>query len=212
MDCPGAVQFRQQKSDASHEESLVPVSDSDIAHRLSQGRTGGNGWIAENEHWSLGGQQSKFALRLKDGRGFSCKGAAATTHIFKSGVGNRAHQALNEYVCMRLASKLGIPTADVAYREFEGEPAIIVERYDRQQQYGLVTRLHQEDLCQALGCLPANKYASDGGPSCADALRLLMSTGPTAQENAARFVQMLLFNYLETRPLDAKHPTIGSIV
>lgn len=196
LDCPGAVQFCQQGSDISREERLAPASDSEIARRLLQGRAGGRGWTAEDERWSLGGQQSKFALRLEGGRWFSCKGAAATTHIFKSGVGGLAHQALNEYVCMRLAGELGIPTARAEYREFEGEPAIIVERYDRRRENGSVARLHQEDLCQALGCLPTNKYAADGGPSCADALGILASTGPTAQENAAGFLQMLLFNYL----------------
>ena len=196
LDCPGAVQFCQRESDASRKERLTPISDLEIARRLAQSRADGHGWVTENEHWSLGGQQSKFALRLKEGRWYSCEGSAATTHIFKSGVNGLTHQALNEYVCMRLATELGIPTARAEYREFEGEPAIIVERYDRRSDHGFVKRLHQEDLCQALSCLPANKYTSDGGPSCADVLELLISTGPTARENAARFLQMLLFNYL----------------
>ena len=61
---------------------------------------------------------------------------------------------------------------------------------------GNVTRLHQEDLCQALGCLPDNKYTMYGGPNCAEVLGLLTSTGPTAQANAAGFLQMLFLNYL----------------
>ena len=196
LDCPGAVQFCQQESNASREERLIPLSESEIARRLSQGRAGGHRWTTENERWSLGGQQNKFALRLDGGCWFSCEGAAATTHIFKSGIDGLSHQALNEYVCMRLAAKLGIPTAKVEYHEFKGEPAIIIERYDRRSENGHIVRLHQEDLCQALGCLPENKYASDGGPSCPDVLALLMSTSSTAQINAAEFLQMLLFNYL----------------
>ncbi len=196
LDCPGAVQFCRRGSDVFRRERLVFVSDSEIARRLARGRAGGHEWIAKNEHWSLGGQQSKFALRLEGGRWFSCEGAAATTHIFKSGVSGLMHQTLNEYACMRLAAELGIPTARTKYCEFEGEPAIIVERYDRRPESGSVARLHQEDLCQALGCLPVRKYASDGGPSCADVLGLLATTGPTAQTNAAAFLQMLFFNYL----------------
>ena len=34
-------------------------------------------------------------------------------------------------------------------------------------------RVHQEDLCQALGVPPERKYQSDGGPSAADIARLL---------------------------------------
>ncbi|MDO5043565.1 MAG: type II toxin-antitoxin system HipA family toxin [Slackia sp.] len=200
LDCPGAVQFCLPESDKTREEQLVPVSDAEIAQRLSLGRNNASGWIAENEHWSLGGQQNKFALRKRGGAWFSCGGGAATTHIFKSGVRGLAHQALNEYICMRLAAECGIDTAKVEYHEFEGrhgiEPAIVIERYDRLIIGESVSRLHQEDLCQALGCLPDNKYAADGGPGCQDALRLLMSTGPTAQSNVASFLQMLFFNHL----------------
>ena len=183
LDCPGAVQFVPQGSDACRDERLVAVSGAEIARRLATGRQDGAGWIADDEHWSLGGQQSKFALRRMDGRWYSCEGSAATTHILKSGVRGLAHQALNEYVCMRLATSLGVPAASVEYLEFEGEggvePAIVIERYDRLVEGGSVTRLHQEDLCQALGCLPDNKYTMYGGPNCAEALGLLTSTGPT---------------------------------
>lgn len=202
LDCPGAVQFCSRDASVLREEALVPVGDREIARRLALGRgADGSGWLTQNEHWSLGGQQSKFALRRQDGKWFSCEGAAATTHIFKSGVRGLAHQALNEFVCMRAAAGLGINAAQVEYTEFEGdqgvEPAIIIERYDRRADAdGHVVRLHQEDLCQALGCLPDNKYTMYGGPSVFDVLQLLSSTGATAQESVVGFLQMLFFNYL----------------
>ena len=86
LDCPGAVQFVPQGSDAYRDERLVAVSGAEIARRLAIGRQDGAGWIANDEHWSLGGQQSKFALRRMGGRWYSCEGSAATTHILKSGV------------------------------------------------------------------------------------------------------------------------------
>lgn len=200
LDCPGAVQFRPHGIDALREEKLVLVTDTEIAYRLHRGRAGGFGWTLDNEHWSLGGQQNKFALRRANGRWHSCEGSAATTHIFKNGVKGLAHQALNEYVCMKVAARLGIPVANVEYLEFSGdegpEPVIVIERYDRLVKEDRVARLHQEDLCQALSCLPENKYTMYGGPGCAEVLRLLTSTGRTAQINAVHFLQMLFFNYL----------------
>ena len=200
LDCPGAVQFSPPDTDILREEQLIPIDDREIARRLKAGRKEGSGWIAENEHWSLGGQQEKFALRKRGGKWFSCEGSAATTHIFKSGVRGLSHQALNEYVCMRLAAECGIDSARVEYFEFEDagtiEPAIVVERYDRTFNGGAVSRIHQVDFCQALSCLPENKYSMDGGPSCGDCISLLKSTGHEARENVARFLQMLLFNYL----------------
>ena len=62
------------------------MSGAEIAQRLAIGRQDDAGWIANNEHWSLDGQQSKFALRHMDGRWYSCEGSAATAHILKSGV------------------------------------------------------------------------------------------------------------------------------
>lgn len=200
LDCPGAVQFCPPDTDMLREERLVPVDEGEIARRLKAGRKEGSGWIAESEHWSLGGQQEKFALRKREGKWFSCEGSAATTHIFKSGVRGLSHQALNEYVCMRLAAECGINCARVEYLEFEDaggiEPAIVIERYDRAFNGGSVLRIHQEDFCQALSCLSGNKYSIYGGPSCGDCISLLKTTGHSARENVARFLQMLFFNYL----------------
>lgn len=200
LDCPGAVQFCKQGEKAMREEHLIPISESDIAHRLSRARIDNSGWIAANEHWSLGGQQSKFALRKQNNEWFVCEGAAATTHIFKSGVRGLSHQALNEYVCMQVARECGINVAKTEYYEFEGErgtePAIVIERYDRVVSDKNVSRLHQEDFCQALGCLPDNKYTMYGGPGAADILKFLTSTGSAAQTNVANFLQILFFNYL----------------
>ena len=40
------------------------------------------------------------------------------------------------------------------------------KRYDRRvDDQGLVRRLHQEDICQALGIVPEHKYAAEGGPT-----------------------------------------------
>ena len=200
LDCPGAVQFCPPGSRSYREERLVPIGACEIAKRLRAGRKEGSSWIADSEHWSLGGQQNKFALRRQGGEWFSCEGAAATTHIFKSGVAGLSHQALNEYVCMRLAAACGIDSAHVEYLEFEDdegtEPAIVVERYDRRDDGDAVVRLHQEDFCQALGCLPQNKYTMYGGPGCPEIIKLLQSTSTEAGGNVARFLQMLFFNYL----------------
>ena len=206
LDCPGAVQFCSSNSEITRKEQLTPISNTQIAHRLSSDKSHQPAWITKNEHWSLGGAQNKFALRKQNNKWFSCEGNAATTHIFKSGVLGLSHQALNEYVCMKLAALCKIPTANVEYREFKyenknstesnTEPAIIIERYDRLTDGTNVTRLHQEDICQALSCPPENKYTMYGGPTSADILKLLLQTGSKAQSNVAHFLQMLFFNYL----------------
>jgi serine/threonine-protein kinase HipA len=57
-------------------------------------------------------------------------------------------------------------------------------------------RLHQEDLCQALGLLPASKYQNEGGPTPRQISELLRqhSSDPDADVNA--FADALIFNWL----------------
>ena len=68
--------------------------------------------------------------------------------------------------------------ARTAVTQFEGESAIVVERYDRRLLDGRLLRIHQEDVCQALGVRPDRKYQNEGGPGPGDVARLLRRVMP----------------------------------
>ncbi len=174
-----------------------PIDDHAIALRLKSLRTDEDAsWLGKSERWSLGGNQGKFALAWHVGRWCSARGAAPTTHIFKNGVVGFRLQALNEYVCMRIAERVGIAAAKVDYRFFEDEPALIVRRYDRIfLEDGTVVRIHQEDRCQALDYMPNQKYTADGDPGARELVGLFARTN-RADFNVAFFTHMLFFNYL----------------
>lgn len=204
LDCPGAVQFCAPElvdEVLNRPERHRALSDHEIARRLKAIRSDdATSWMGRDESWSLGGNQGKFALALIGGTWQECLGSAATTHIFKNGVVGFKLEALNEFICMKTAERIGIPTAHVSYRFFEDEPALIVERYDREEQpTGHIVRLHQEDFCQALGVMPYLKYASDGGPTTHDVLAMLQETDYAAV-NVYGFTQMLFYNYLIGAP------------
>ena len=204
LDCPGAVQFclpEQADSLLGRTAEFEPIEEAAIGRRLAALRERReDSWLGSQEHWSLGGNQGKFALARRGDRWFECHGSAPTTHIFKNGVHGFRLQALNEFVCMRLAARCGLPAADVSYETFDGEPAIVVERYDRiKLPDGATMRLHQEDFCQILGVLPENKYPEYGGPGAADVLGVIASTAQAAR-NAKLFTAMLFFNYLVGAP------------
>src|SRR5205814_1903999 len=80
------------------------------------------------------------------------------------------------------------------------ERVIVVERYDRQRTTdGAVARIHQEDLCQALGVMPTAKYQNEGGPTPEDIVALLrhnVSPAAAAAESVDRFAGMLAFNWI----------------
>ena len=63
---------------------------------------------------------------------------------------------------MRLSARCGISTAGVELVTAAGRPCLVVERFDREQVTLSHHRLHQEDLCQALGLTPDFKYQKDG--------------------------------------------------
>ena len=204
FDCPGAVQICPPNVDlptGNDAHDLVELSENDIEEKLAAVRhNAAAAWSSEIEpegHWSLAGCQAKFALRKKDGRWFECAGAAATTHIMKPGVVGLSNQALVEYLSMKTASATGLPVARVDYRMFGSEPAIIVERYDRERsRSGKILRIHQEDFCQALSISPDVKYAEQGGPATPRIIELLKTTGKNARESVYRFILYLFFNYL----------------
>ena len=68
----------------------------------------------------------------------------------------------------------------------------MVERFDRREEGDRVVRLHQEDVCQALGVDPQRKYQADGGPSAADVVRLLRRRSSRAAQDVLAFIDRLV--------------------
>ncbi|MHB1067613.1 MAG: HipA domain-containing protein [Candidatus Nanopelagicales bacterium] len=147
-------------------------------------------------HFSLAGAQAKTALRWDGTRWGRPSGSEATTRILKPSAPER--QAPNEHLCLAAARAAGLAAALTRVQDFGGTTAIVVERYDRVASAGQVRRVHQEDVCQALGVMPAKKYRHDDGPSVADIAGLMRSVMTTDQAAAevARFVRAVAFSWV----------------
>lgn len=198
LDCPGAVQVTtvDRVDEVTRPAELVPVDDDWIGARLALLRRDEAAWQIADERWSIGGGQSKFTLaRDATGRWCDPRGAAASTHIVKPGVPTARMQALNEHVSLVALRALDIPAAHSEYREFAGQPALVVRRFDRVPEGEGVRRVHAEDLCQAVG--NQTTYERYGGPSARDLVDLLRSRAPGAPE---RFAEALMATYLLGSP------------
>ena len=203
LDLPGAVQIVGSTTAKEFEDRTAgyrEIADSEMYSRLAALVDSENEtlkpfvWATKNEHWSLGGNQAKIALRRFNDRWYACEGDGASNVIVKPGVGHLAAQALDECATMRLLKLCNIPCANTWMEKFEDIDVIVIERYDRiTDQRGNVLRLHQEDLCQALSYMPEKKYAEDGGPSAPEIMTLLAKASDNSQE---RFFDALLFNHL----------------
>jgi len=147
---------------------------------------------------SLAGAQPKLPVVMDDdGMALPLDAATPTTHILKPEPAAYPGLVDNEAFCMSLARAAGLTAATVRKaRTASGLPYLVIERYDRDLTSDPIRRLHQEDVCQALGISADRKYQSEGGPGVRETVELLRdATGVPAQE-IPRLWEALVFNWL----------------
>lgn len=128
---------------------------------------------------SLAGVQPKLTLiRSGSGQFGEPRADAPSTHLIKPQYDEEYPDlAYNEMFCMRVARCAGLPVAETELELIAGRPCLISRRFDRSSDGTTITRLHQEDLCQALG-IPSNlKYQEVSGPGFSHLCRLLQGIG-----------------------------------
>jgi len=114
---------------------------------------------------SLAGVQNKAVLvRDADGRFGKPLDGMPSSHILKPELPRNDYPGLarNEYFCMRLAARCDLSAARVELARYAERACLVIERFDRDRASWPPRRLHQEDLCQALGITPEFKYQRAG--------------------------------------------------
>lgn len=147
---------------------------------------------------SLAGAQSKLPV-VEAGGIFALPHGSGhpTTHILKPEPSRFPGLVANEFFCMRLAAGVGLEVAHVERAEtISGLPFLIVTRFDRDVTQEPTRRLHQEDLCQALGKLYIEKYQHEGGPGVREAMALMDERSAVPARDRERFWLALVFNVL----------------
>ncbi|MDR1237487.1 MAG: HipA domain-containing protein [Propionibacteriaceae bacterium] len=199
-DVAGAAQFVREdrlQSVTSRSGTASPVTDDEIADLLHNAQ---NDMLpidaaAAIGQFSLAGAQPKLALQKGiDGKWALPHGAEPSTHILKPAMPGFADQDVAEALVMRAAKYLGLLAAEVTISQFKDTQALVIARYDRVFQDGRWQRVHQEDLCQAMGIPPLLKYESQGGPGVSRCATFLADH--CADTDVKHFAQSLIFNYL----------------
>lgn len=147
----------------------------------------------------LAGVQSKIAVTvLPDGRFAEPMNGAPTTHILKVPQERYERDAAREHAAMSLSSDW-FATAGTKLLEIAGVPVLLVERFDRRIENGQVTRIHQEDFCQALGLPARHKYQRPErgatGYNVA-AIRTILDRTENPAGERLKFLHMTLFDIL----------------
>jgi serine/threonine-protein kinase HipA len=168
QDTAGALSLLPETLDASGiKEKLLPLSRDALQDKIQESRSRNLPLMAswDDIRMSLAGAQEKLGLRIDaHGAMFLPEGIAASTHIVKpeNASADFPFCPANEFFCMRLAAELKVPVSQVDLLHLP-EPLYVIERFDRAPDAETIRRLHQIDLCQALGVSPSKKYESEGG-------------------------------------------------
>lgn len=226
-DCAGAVQFcppDEAPALITKQGGQTPITEVEIADWLRQvqadpARRAYRGKGADSG-FSLAGMQPKIAVRRIQESGWAVpQGPNPTTHIIKAARHQMfPHEAITEHLIMETAARCGLAAARTSTADFDDNmEVLVVERFDRTPDG--TARIHQEDLCQALGYRPDQKYQREGGPGPKEVAALLRQADPaSAEANTSRFLDSLLYMWV-TASIDAHaknyslmHPAAGIAV
>jgi len=218
-DCVGAVQLLPERNppDGLHDIRFRPLDDAQVAALLrSVAAKPGPGHLAGEDdafRISIAGAQEKTGLLWHEGQWCVPLGSTPSTHILKLPLGlvgnmraDMHHSVENEWLCMRLLVAFGMPVAEAALAQFDGQRVLAVTRFDRRLSTDgrWWLRLPQEDMCQAFGLPPSRRYESDGGPGIVRIMDLLrLSENPA--DRATFFKAQILFWLLAATDGHAKN-------
>jgi serine/threonine-protein kinase HipA len=164
--------------------------------------------LAERSRLSLSGGQAKAGLyKSSDGSWYLPTGTAPSTHIVKPSSARFPDIVINEAICMMTAKQCGIRTAQVEVLSAGYSPLLSIARFDRTSELDannagfasglpMPFRLHQEDLCQALGVLSSSKYESRENHYLSKAAKLIRGYSVEPMRDINRFWDSVVFNYL----------------
>jgi serine/threonine-protein kinase HipA len=145
---------------------------------------------------SLAGAQDKLPVAVLDGKIHLPLNGAPSTHILKLPNERFRHLPVNEAYVLGLAQRVGMDVVHATMIMETGAPSLLVARYDREPSVDprTIRRLHQEDICQALGVPPAKKYEIEGGPTLARATTLIRESVYRPLVDVGRVIAWQAFN------------------
>lgn len=154
--------------------------------------------IGDRQRFSLAGTQEKQPV-IFDGESYALPDRAnPSSHLLKFETVRWVCVA--ECIANDLARRLGLPVVDTEFLRAppdDGVPYLRIARYDRMRDAGgRLTRLHQEDLLQALGLSNTLKYQRDGGPPIGDVAELLRTHTAHPAEALAHLRDWQILNCL----------------
>ncbi len=202
-DCAGAVQILRGGEELGEPQGGVTwLSDEELSELVEDLPTRPLGVEADRRgvRLSLAGVQHKAVLIRSPSGAFGVPRAdAPSTHVLKPDYEKADAPGLvaNEYFCARAAHCAGLPVPEDEVVEIGGRSCLLSRRFDRTTDGQRTIRLHQEDLCQAVGLSPSQKYQeTEAGPGFHHLSKIInaLSAQPAKDLNTA--FRAAVFNFV----------------
>jgi len=204
-DCVGAIQLLPEGMEPTDWKQINarPLTEQKIEKHLNDATSTALPSEEQDEfRISIAGAQEKTALLWHNNQWNLPLGSTPTSHIMKLPLGlvgnmraDMSTSVENEWLCSMIMRAYKIPTASCEIMHFGGSKALVVQRFDRRLagHENSLLRLPQEDMCQALGFPPSQRYENDGGPGMANILELLRGSSQAPLDRINFYKAQILF-------------------
>jgi len=173
-DCPGAVSITPEgtgpgKRPGNFPDDYEEINEGHLQSIVASLHRHGRLPEKERDPSPVAGVQPKIAIVYHEGQFYRPRegSRAPTTHILKVSPRKDRNLAQYEAALLNFASSIKIAAAETEYLPFnaDGEAigAVLSTRFDRQVSGAMISRLHCEDFCQALGLSKSLKYERGAG-------------------------------------------------
>ena len=191
---PGDLEFILQATPPCYRV----LTDGDLAQLLDEAYIMDPSFLKEERtRLSLAGVQDKLPIAIQ-GESFCLPlDGAPSTHILKPPNHRFLTLIENETFCMALAAEMGLPVPKTfLHRIGKVDMVYVIARYDRKiDRQGVLSRIHQEDFCQATGHSYRLKYEEGGGPGFKACFEVVgRCRNPLADR--IKLVNLAIYNYL----------------
>jgi len=196
-ECAGALWIGRDEPSFSETQKYMAIPEGDLYLRITEGNVLSSMLMTERVRLSLAGAQDKLPVKIEGGQIFLPGKGSPSTHILKFPGRDYNDLPANEVFVTTLARHIGIRTVDAGIFKVGKIDTCLVSRYDRYKDALNVTRrLHQEDMCQAMGLPYYRKYESEGGPSFRECFELIdrVCSEPIVERD--QMLRWLVFNLL----------------
>jgi serine/threonine-protein kinase HipA len=195
-ECAGALVISRAPS-VPTKHSYRALDEHEVARLANRGLAFAETSGTDGIRLSLAGAQDKLAVKVEGERLLLPEGASPSSHILKFANRDYKHLPENELFVTRLDRLCELPAVTSELKTIGRGRHLLVRRYDRiVDGDGTLRRLHQEDLCQALGVPPGRKYEEEGGPRFDQCFAVVDEASVEPALDTRSLIRWLAFNVI----------------